>query len=295
MPQSGPAAPVAAPAEACRLCGATQAIPLFQKHDWTFVRCVICGLVSLDPLPTPAELAAHHEASYAEGRYAAFAAAEAIRDAIARDRLAMLLPLAPAGPWLDAGCSTGAFLRAAAHAGLEIEGLELSARAVAQARAGGFTVTQGTAESFTPTRRYAVVTAFDVVEHLPDPAAFGRRAAGWLLPGGVLGLTLPDIASPMARLMGRQWFYYAPPDHVHYFTPETARRLLEDAGLHEVRIGPVRKPLTIDYAAAQLAELTPVLAPVARAFAAVLPARLRRRLWPLPLGEMLVTARAAPS
>lgn len=293
MPQPGPVAPVAAPADACRLCGATQATPLFQKQSWTFVRCVICGLVSLDPLPTATELAAHHEASYAEGRYATFAAAEAIRSAIARDRLAMLRPLAPAGPWLDVGCSTGAFLRAAVDAGLDVEGLEVSARAVAQARAAGLNATQGTADAFTPARRYAAVTAFDVVEHLPDPAAFARRAAGWLLPGGVLGLTLPDIASPLARLMGRQWFYYAPPDHVHYFTPDTARRLLEDAGLHEVHIRPVRKLLTLDYAATQLAELTPVLAPVARAAAAVLPARLRRRLWPLPLGEMLVTARAA--
>jgi 2-polyprenyl-3-methyl-5-hydroxy-6-metoxy-1,4-benzoquinol methylase len=291
MPLPGPAARAAATAEACRLCGGTEATRLFTKAGWSFVRCAGCGLVSLAPLPTAAELAAHHEASYAEGRYATFAAAEDIRGAIARDRLALLRPLAPAGPWLDVGCSTGAFLRAATDAGLDAEGLEVSERAVAQARAGGLVVTRSTAEGFTPGRRYAVITAFDVVEHLPDPAVFVARAAGWLLPAGVLALTLPDIASPMARLMGRQWFYYAPPDHVHYFTPETARRLLEGARLREIRIRPVRKPLTLDYAAGQLAEMTPLLAPVARTATALVPGRLRRRLWPLPLGEMLVTAR----
>jgi hypothetical protein len=37
--------------------------------------------------------------------------------------------------------------------------------------------------------------------------------------------------------------------------------------------------------------MTPALAPLARAVQAVVPAALGRRLWPLPIGEMLVTAR----
>jgi hypothetical protein len=51
------------------------------------------------------------------------------------------------------------------------------------------------------------------------------------------------------------------------------------------------KPLTVDYATAQLERMTPALAPLARAVHAVVPATLGRRLWPLPIGEMLVTAR----
>jgi hypothetical protein len=37
--------------------------------------------------------------------------------------------------------------------------------------------------------------------------------------------------------------------------------------------------------------MTPVLAPLARAVRALTPRALGRRLWPLPIGEMLVTAR----
>src|SRR6185295_15575048 len=209
----------------CALCGAPMD-PHFTKRGWRFVRCTRCGLVSLAPIPDPAAIGDHHEASYRDGRYAAFAAADEIRAGIARDRLARVRPLAPDGPWLDVGCSTGAFLAVAAGGGLDVEGIDVSDAAVAEARRRGLAARQVPVEAFTPRRRYAVVTAFDVVEHLPDPAAFVSRVAGWLAPGGLLALTLPDVTSPTARLLGRYWFFCAPPDHIHYFSPTTVRHLL---------------------------------------------------------------------
>ena len=277
----------------CVLCERTRGVRLFAKGGWDFVRCAACGMVSLDPLPSAADIAAHHERSHRDGIYAAFAAAEEARRAVARRRLALLRPLAPPGSWLDVGCSTGAFVAAAVAAGLAAEGVELASAAVVEARARGLTVHHAPIEDFAPGRRWALVTAFDVVEHLRDPVGFVRRAAGWLEPDGLLALTLPDAASPTARLMGRHWFYYAPPDHVHYFTPPTARRLLETAGLRATALRRVTKPLTLDYAFAQLAQFNPHLGGVARAVGRVLPQALRAREWPLPLGEMLALARAA--
>ena len=282
-------------APSCALCGGAQRAVVFEKRGWEFMRCGGCGLVSLHPMPTVAELAAHHERSYRDGAYATFAAADHVRTMIARRRLAAVRQLAPAGPWLDIGCSTGSFVAEAVAVGLDAEGLEVSSAAVEQARARGLTVRRGAVEDHEPARRYAAVTAFDVVEHLPDPVAFVRRVGSWLVPGGVLAVTLPDIASPTARLLGRQWFYYAPPDHVHYFTPATARRLLETSGLTDVAVRPFHKPLTLDYAVTQLASMAPRLAPPVRVVSALLPRGLRERAWPLPLGEMLLTARLPPA
>jgi 2-polyprenyl-3-methyl-5-hydroxy-6-metoxy-1,4-benzoquinol methylase len=285
----------AAPRDAtgCRLCGAHDPAPLFEKSGWRFVACRACGLVSLDPMPTPEALAAHHETSYREGGYAGFAAADAVRTAIAEDRLARLRPLAPAGRWLDVGCSTGAFVAAVVRAGLAAEGLEVSSVAVEAARARGLVVHHGGVEDFVPAAPLAVVTAFDVIEHLPDPVGFARRVRTWLEPRGLLGLTLPNVASVAARAMGRHWFYYAAPDHVHYFTPATIRRCLADAGFTDVTVHAATKPLTLDYATEQLARMTPALAPLAKTVQTLTPRRLRAHLWPLPIGEMLVTARPA--
>jgi SAM-dependent methyltransferase len=278
-------------AAACALCGSRRAEPVFEKGGWRFVRCADCGLVSLDPLPTPAALAAHHEASYRDGTYATFAAADGVRAAIARRRLALVRPAAPAGPWLDVGASTGAFVAAARAAGLDAEGLEVSAEAVAQARARGLPVHQGAVEEFAPSRRYAVVTAFDLVEHLPDPVRFLAHLHAWLQLDGLVALTLPNIASPTARAMGRQWFYWVGPDHVHYFTPATIRRLLAAGGFADVDVRAFRKPLTLAYAVDAMAHLARPLAPAVRGLAAALPRRARDAVVALPLGEMLVVAR----
>lgn len=280
--------------EACALCGGTAARHLFDKGGRAHVRCEGCGLVALRPMPTPAELVVHHEESYRGGRYAGFASAVSVRTAIARDRMRRLRPLAPPGPWLDVGASTGAFVAEAVAAGLDVEGIELSHEAVAQARARGLPIRQASVDTWEPERRFAVITVLDVVEHIPAPAPFLRRVREWLGPGGLLALTLPDCSAPMARLLGRHWFYYLVPDHVHQFTPRTIARLLEVAGFGDVTVRRVPKPMPLDYAAVHTETMAPVLAPLARAVVRVLPASWTAKSLPLPLGEMLVTARASP-
>ena len=128
---------------------------------------------------------------------------------------------------------------------------------------------------------------------LPEQLGEVLPTAAWLRADGILALTLPNIASFAARLMGSSWFYYVGPDHVHYFTPTTIRRLLDLAGYRDITVRPAYKPMTIDYAADQLQRLTPSLAPLARAALRVTPRPLRHFSWPVPLGEIVVTARPA--
>jgi len=167
------------------------------KRGWTFVRCAGCGLISVRPLPTAEALRAHVEQSYQDSTYAVYAAAEAIRAGIARHRMEIVAPMAPPGPWLEVGCATGALLAAARRAGFNAEGLDVSAFSVARARAEGLIVHHRAVEDFVPMQRYAVVAAFDVIEHLPDPIAFVERVGTWLEPGGLFVLTLPNAASAL--------------------------------------------------------------------------------------------------
>jgi 2-polyprenyl-3-methyl-5-hydroxy-6-metoxy-1,4-benzoquinol methylase len=276
----------------CLLCGGVGTSLAFAKHGWDFVRCEECGLISLSPLPTIEQLQRHHDASYASGAYAVYAAAEHIRVAIARHRLATVRELAPDGPWLDVGCSIGSFMAEARRVGIDIEGLEMSFAAIEQTRAQGLIAHHGAVETFVPARKYAAITAFDFVEHLRDPVAFVRTAASWLTPGGVLAMTLPNIASVSARVMRHHWYFYAVPDHLHYFTPGTVRRLLALATLDEVMVRPASKPLTLEHAALALAQFNPRLGRLARSIIEYCPRALRSYLWPLRIGEMTVTARA---
>ncbi|MEY4948429.1 MAG: hypothetical protein RL698_640 [Pseudomonadota bacterium] len=274
----------------CLVCGGRASRPLFEKGGKRFLRCPACGFVRLEPLPTVEELAAHYAWTYAEGPYAVFAAADAIRSFIARDRLASLGGALPVGPWLDVGASTGAFVRAAREAGHDARGIELSEAAVRTARAAGLPVEQARLEEWEPAEPLAAVTAFDTIEHLLDPTTLPERAHRWLRPGGMLALTLPDIGSPIARVLGKHWFFYAPHDHFHYFDRSTIARFLEARGFRVERIATAAKPLTPDYVAGQVEVFYPALAAGAGLLRR-LPRSLRERTIHVPVGEMLVLAR----
>lgn len=276
----------------CALCGGSRFTRLFHKQGYDFTRCADCSLVRLDPMPTPEALAEIYERSYRDGLYAMFARADDVRSATARARVAAIAPLAPAGPWLDVGCSTGALLRAVGERGIEAEGIELSAVAVAEARSRGLHAIQASADEFVPERRYACITAFDLVEHLVDPNPFLARVRSWLAPGGRLAITVPDIKSVHARVMRRHWYYYAPPVHVNYFDRDTIVRLLARHALTPVQVGGAPKVMTIDYILASLAAFNPLLHRGVRVLGNLAPAGLRQRPLRVPVGELLIVASA---
>lgn len=277
----------------CTLCQGTAHRVLFAKRGWTFVRCAGCELVSVLPMPTAEDLRVHHEQSYARGPYAVYAAADDVREAIARQRLALVRPLAPPGTWLEVGCGTGSFLRAAAASGVKVEGVELAAEAAARARTDGLMVHHAAIEDFQPPRAYSTVIGFDVLEHLRDPTAFARRARSWMPAGGLLAVTVPDCRSLVARGLGRRWFQYWPPDHLYYFTPGNIRRLLHAAQFSDVHTRPLPKPLRLDYAVRRLSRTNPRQGRVVAALIAPLPRAMRTRWWNVPVGEMLVVATAS--
>jgi len=277
-------------ASPCAACGADRFRPRFEKQGYRFVRCQACTLVRLDPLPEQEALTAFYDESYRSGAYATFASADAVRMATAAARLHVVRPLVPPGPWLDVGCSTGSSLRAAAAHGIDAEGIELSATAVDAARAAGLRVERVSAEEFRPRRPYACVTTFDLLEHLLEPGALLARVRGWLLPGGCLAVTVPDIGSVAARLMGRHWYFYAPPAHVQYFDRASLAALLGRHGFQTRRIVNAPKIITLDYALSVLDAFDARLHRIARTLMAPLPGGLRRRLVRLPVGEIMAIA-----
>ena len=91
--------------------------------------------------------------------------------------------------------------------------------------------------------QFDVVTALTIhtMSHMPSPRIFLDRLFDVLKPGGYLFLDEKDVLSPV-RGTGASLFDSGPA-HFFHFTPDTARKYLERAGLDviECRIDPVRK------------------------------------------------------
>ena len=86
--------------------------------------------------------------------------------------------------------------------GWDAWGVEPSTWASEQARGRGLHVVTGTlSDAKVPENYFDVVTLWDVVEHLTDPAAELRNVHRVLKPGGVFAIHTIHIESMFARLM----------------------------------------------------------------------------------------------
>lgn len=72
------------------------------------------------------------------------------------------------------------------------------------------------------------------VSCLNDPAADLRRLHGLLKGGGLLVFNTPDVDSYLAKLHGRWWRNFEPPNHVVYVSAKTASMLLDKTGFRPI-------------------------------------------------------------
>jgi SAM-dependent methyltransferase len=140
-------------------------------------------------------------------------------------------PWVGGGRLLDVGCATGRFLQQMAAVGWRVSGIELDPEAAAKARTVSEDVTVGDpADVALPPGSFDLITAFHVVEHLPDPAGALRNMLGWLAPGGLLVVEVPNVGGWGGAVFGRHWSGLDFPRHLIHFTPATMRRLVERCG-----------------------------------------------------------------
>ena len=136
------------------------------------------------------------------------------------------------GRYLDVGCGSGGSLGVARALGwTTVAGIEIDAPAAEKARRFADELHAGPVESapFAP-GRFDLVTAFHVLEHLPDPVAAIARMLEWLAPGGLLVLEVPNAGGLGASVFGRAWSGLELPRHLWHFSPATLDALVRRAG-----------------------------------------------------------------
>lgn len=214
---------------ACPSCGSAGRRRWLRHPELALWLCQGCGLGYSDPQPR----------TLVERRYLSqydladhFGALEARKGTLNAHRLDRL-PIPAAGDaLLDVGCGDGQFAAAARDRGWDTYGIELNPPAAQRARERGINVVEGRLESADlPAARFDVVTAWDVIEHVPEPSAFAERLVRLVAPGGLLALTTLNRRALVARTFRGRWSMVAV-DHFTYWDASSLSRLF--AG-HDMR------------------------------------------------------------
>jgi 2-polyprenyl-3-methyl-5-hydroxy-6-metoxy-1,4-benzoquinol methylase len=228
----------------CYLCNSSQ----FRYRDGEvrdapslkIVECVNCGLVSLSAADHIQ--AGHYEAGGMHG--ATPASLEAwLRDTESDDnrRFEMLKGEIANRRVLDFGCGAAGFLRKAQAVAAFAAGIEPEVRARDHWKDklsihADLDAARGDGE-------FDLITAFHVIEHVPDPRAMLAQLAELLAESGRLVIEVPSADDALLTLYENAAFqrftYWS--QHLYLFNPETMRQLARQAGLRVVAIRQVQR------------------------------------------------------
>jgi 2-polyprenyl-3-methyl-5-hydroxy-6-metoxy-1,4-benzoquinol methylase len=277
---------------ACTICGSTRLRRLCRKKEAIYHLCLECCVIFQYPQPAPEAMVDYANTEYEQGVYRDYVEAREMKLEHFSHRLKQLLPRVRRGRLLDVGCSCGYFMQVAAASGFEVEGLEFSGAAIAAANSSVRPhIICSSIDAFDGNRSYDLVTAFDLIEHVPRPKNFLRKVRQLLVPGGWLAMSTPDAGHFLRCMMRSYWPMLQPMQHLTIFSRRGMRLALEEAGFGDIEFERATKTISYDYLADQLRALTPALHIGLRLLGRCLPSRTRRRYRQINIGEFMVLAR----
>jgi len=190
------------------------------------------------------------------------------------------------GELLDIGCASGRFVSACVDAGWNVTGLEpsevLSGQAQQLLKNRARILPATLQEADLDPRSFDAVTMWDVLEHVPDPGSFFRRAASLLKPGGLLLVNVPNLDSLPARMLRHRWPLLLP-EHLNYFNPPSLRACARLSGVELLSLGSRPAHFSAKYVLYRVSQHAPLLIGISRLLSR---SALAKSVVPVWMGEL---------
>lgn len=230
----------------CQLCHKNN-FKLIVKTNWPIKRCLSCGLVQTNPLPSKKEVNDLYQGDYYKN-FTPYLSQLNSHQQYFCQQLKDIKKFVKAGRLLDLGCALGPLLMEAEKQGFKAEGVDISSYAVRYCREYGLSAETGTVFSVKKNNYYDVVAAFELIEHEIAPLKMLQAAFQLLKKNGLIVITTPNYDSFSRKLFGRFWIGYRHREHLYFFTPKTIKAMLEKAGFSDIVIrNDIPRPYTLDY------------------------------------------------
>lgn len=133
--------------------------------------------------------------------------------------------------WLDIGAGSGHLVKRAQELGFDVTGIEPGGWGQIAVMRKEVRIMQRFLEKNREDKKYSIVTATDVVEHVANPVEFLALMSGYLTELGMIVISVPCIESIEAKVFGMRWPMIAPPTHRHFFTRRSLSTAISKAGM----------------------------------------------------------------
>jgi SAM-dependent methyltransferase len=248
----------------CNVCGSDEVIPLAVGEDFEYrtspdsflaVKCRGCGLVYLNPRPAMTELDRIYPPDYHAFDFSAdrYGFVYKVRQRLEAKRILKACKDLPDNARiLDVGCGDGFhldLLQKFGKSSWQLEGIDMSDRAVEMGKLRGLEIHQGTVQSMAiPEGTYDLAFMIATIEHVDQPLEVLQAVGKMLKPGGrVVMVTDNTDTLDFKWFQGRHWGGYHFPRHWNLFSPLTIRRLAQEAQLEVVELKTIVSPVNWVY------------------------------------------------
>ena len=141
---------------------------------------------------------------------------------------------------LDIGCGDGKIAGELVKMGHKVAGIDISEKAIAEAKIKGVDARVSQIEEFETDKKYDLVIMTDILEHLFEPLEVLKKSKGWLTEDGKIVMNFPnhfDLRNRFRLFLGhsavhwdhkelKPWEY----QHIRFLTLNEIRKMVELAG-----------------------------------------------------------------
>ncbi len=227
----------------CPACGNSEHVPEFEKIGFRYVSCKKCETLYVNPRPAFETL----NIFYSESPSTSFwvneffkPVADVRREKMFRPRAEFISKFFNVNKEIvvgDIGAGFGLFLEELRNIVPENRfiAIEPSTEMADICRAKGLDVECACLEDMKGMEgKFDILTTFELLEHLFEPAAFLKKAYSFLKPGGYLFLTTLNGKGFDILSLWEKSKSIGPPHHLNFFNLESVRTLMENIGFEIV-------------------------------------------------------------